>query len=114
MRAAPALALIVLLAACGSSRGSRAGTLSFAQMQTINPGVSAEWLLQEYPFARNVQRHPNGAVSQLGYSVTDPQNQGRSLVLFFDMGGILVRKSYDGPFVRPPIETDEEGNATNR
>ena len=114
MRPLLALALVVLLAACGGSRTTRPGTLSFAQMQTINPGVSAEWLLQEYPFARNVQRHPNGAVSQMSFQVTDPQNKGRGLMLFFDERGILTRKNYAGPFVRPPIETDREGNVTNR
>lgn len=118
MRRIPALviaaALLGLLPGCRSSAGATPGTLSFAQMQSINQGVSAEWLLAEYPFARNVRRHPNGSVAQLGYLVTDPQDNGRSLTLFFDESGVLTRKNYAGRFVRPPIETDAEGNPTNR
>jgi hypothetical protein len=113
MRFVTALAVALVVLGCRSG-GTRPGTLSFAQMQSINPGVSADWLLQEYPFGRVARRHPGGAVAQLGYQVTDPQNKGRSLTLFFDEAGILARKSYAGPFVRPPIETNAQGSPANR
>ena len=103
------LAALALLVGCGTTGGAaKKGTLSFGQEQTINAGVSAQWLLQEFPFAKNIRRHGCGSVAQMGYRVTDPQNKGHNLTLFFDERGILVRKHYDGPLVRSPVEPDPE------
>jgi hypothetical protein len=79
-----------------------ASTISFAEMQALNPGVDGEWILSEYPDAREVARGPNGRVASLGYWVNDPEGRARPLMLAFDRDGMLVRKQYGGPVVRPP------------
>ncbi len=100
------LAVLVLLCGCSSIAGPTASTMSFAQMQALNPGVDGAWILSEYPFARDVQRRPDGSLQSMGFWVTDPQGQTRPLMLFFDEGGTLLRKQYGGPVVRPPDRQD--------
>ena len=88
--------------------------MSFASMQAINPGVEGDWVVAEYPFAKNVSRRPDGSLKSLGYQVEDPQGKGRPLMLHFDETGMLVRKQYGGPLVRPPasgsVDLDISGN----
>jgi len=90
------------LAGCGSTSGPGAKRMSFANMQAINPGVDSEWLLAEYPFARNVNRRPDGSLKSLGYNVDDPQGKSRPVMFHFDTTGTLERKQYGGPVIRPP------------
>jgi len=101
-----ALLLVPLLAAwglvlpgCGSNPLAR--TLSFAQAQALNPGVSADWILNEYPNAR-VSRRKDGTIARMEYRVTDPNGKTRKLFLEFDGRGVMVRKQYLGPIIRPP------------
>lgn len=96
------LPLLLLLTACGTFRGPTTDSLSFAQMQSINQGVSATWLLSEYPFARDVRRRPDGTIAQMGYIVTDPLDDTRAVLLLFDEREVLVEKRYGGPIIRPP------------
>ena len=97
------LPLLLVLAGCSSNfRGPTTDSLTFAQMQSLNPGISAEWILSEYPFARDIRRRPNGTVAQMGYIVTDPLDDTRAVLLVFDERGILIEKRYGGPIVRPP------------
>jgi hypothetical protein len=105
----PLLAGLALPAAgCSSVAGPTQKTLSFAQMQALNPGVEGEWILAEYPFAREVERRPDGSLLRLGYWVTDPQGKARPLVLQFDRSGVLSAKQYGGPLVRPPPRSDTD------
>lgn len=107
-RAAPTLVLPLLLVlvlgtACSTPfRGPQDDALTFAQMQSLNRGVSADWVIAEYPFARNVQRRANGTIAQMGYLVADPLDDTQTLVLFFDQTGVMTHKQYSGPIVRPP------------
>lgn len=80
--------------------------MSFASMQTLQPGVDGEWILAEYPYARNVQRGSNGRLQSMGYWVEDPLGETRPLMLHFDGEGRLARKEYGGPLVRPPEPTE--------
>ena len=100
------LGAVLFLGACQNLPspipGSRGERLSFAQMQALNPGVQGEWIVQEYPFARDVQRRSDGTLQQLTYVVEDPQGSREDVVLLFDNRGTLVRKHYEGPIVRPP------------
>ena len=98
-----ALALL-WTSACGSIALPSDDSLSFAEMQTLNPGVSGEWILQNHPQARQVQRRSDGTLSQLSYWVTDPNGTSRGLVLDMDAQGLLATKRYGGPIVRPPAE----------
>ena len=70
-------------------------------MQTLNPGVEADWVLAEYPFGE-VARRADGSVERITYRVNDPQGETQTVVLFFDARGVLQRKQYSGPIVRPP------------
>jgi hypothetical protein len=92
----------LLLCACGSNGGPGGRRMNFAAMQAINPGVEGEWVVAEFPFARNVTRRPDGSLQSLGYLVEDPLGKGRPLMLHFDETGMLTRKQYGGPLVRPP------------
>lgn len=103
---AAACAILALFGGCSSIASPTEDTLSFAQMQALNPGVDGEWILSEYPFARNVERRRDGSLLRMGYWVTDPQGKPRPLMLHFDASGTLVRKQYGGPVVRPPPRSD--------
>lgn len=99
------LAVTGLLAACGSFAGPTDRSMSFAAMQSLNPGVDGEWVLREHPDGREVVRDPRtGRVRQLSYWVRDPGGDNRPLVLHFDGQGILLRKDYGGPIIRPPSD----------
>ena len=107
MRAAgPILLFALLLPACGSFASPTQDTLSYAQVQALNVGVDGEWVLSEFPFARNVSRRADGSLQSVGYWVDDPQGRSRPLMLHFDARGTLVRKQYGGPHLRPPERTD--------
>ena len=92
-----AVLAIAGLAACASPLGDK---LSYAQVQSLNPGVSASWVLSECPFGK-AQRAPDGKVRTISYNVKDPQGKSQSLRLDFDQNEILSRKLYAGPVVRP-------------
>jgi hypothetical protein len=95
------LGSLALLAALAGCAGGPTRSLSFAQMQSLNPGVSAAWVLEEYPFGR-VEHGPDGRVRSVRYPVTDPQGRAHSVTLTFDGNEVLASKSYSGPIVRPP------------
>jgi len=99
--------LAVTVVACGTFRAPAERAMSFAEMQSLNAGVAGAWILEEYPFARRVQRHANGQIAELGYVVEDPADDSRALTLRFDTRGILTQKLYDGPWIRPPEEAAE-------
>ena len=111
-QAAPVLALALLvvlgLSGCGTFAAPTDKHMSYAVVQALNPGVDGEWVLSEYPYAREVQRRPDGSLRSLGYWVDDPQGKSRPLMLHFDAAGVLVQKQYGGPHVRPP-ERQENG-----
>ena len=106
----PVLLAALPLAACASVASPTAKTLSFASMQALNPGVDGEWILAEYPHARQVERRQSGRLLRMGYWVEDPQGATRPLMLHFDAEGVLAQKQYGGPLVRPP-EPDESGQS---
>ena len=95
------LAIAVAVAALGACGSGPSSALSFGQMQSLNPGVSAEWILEEYPFAR-AERGPDGRVRTIRMPVQDPQGKSHSVALVFDANEVLVEKRYSGPIVRPP------------
>ncbi len=102
MRVAVLLCLCLAATGCGSVATATGDRLSFAQVQSLNPGVDGEWILSEFPFARERARWPNGRLRSLGYWVNDPAGRPRPLMLHFDAQGVLVRKEYGGPLLRPP------------
>ena len=97
------LASAPLLLACQS--GPLGRTLTLAQVQALNPGVHAAWLLEEYPQGRVEERWPNGQPRRISYPVTDPTGRAERLTLDFNECGIAVAKRYSGRMVRPPGTT---------
>jgi hypothetical protein len=103
MRLAPLA--FVLLAGCGSVSSER--RITYATVQTLNPGVDGEWILEEFPQASGVSRRPDGRLQRVQYRVEDPQGRGQTLVLHFDEFGVLERKDYSGRLLRP-LDPDPE------
>lgn len=103
------LAAVLALPACGSVSTSRSNELTYAQVQSFNRGVEGEWILSEYANARNVSRRADGTIRSMGFMVDDPQGRSRPLMLHFDENGILERKQYGGPHVRPPERSENVG-----
>ena len=68
-----ALLLVVLLVVpgCGSFASPTSNQLTYAQVQAFNPGVEGEWILSEYPFARDVVRRADGSICSMGFWVDD-------------------------------------------
>jgi len=91
------LAALLLLAGCAAGKGGR---LSYANVQSLNPGVSARWVLQEFPQGQ-VARGPDGKVRSIRYRVTDPRGSPQTLELGFDANEMLREKRYSGGVVRP-------------
>jgi len=103
MRLAPLV--FVLLAGCGSLSSER--RITYATVQSLNPGVDGEWILSEYPQARSVTRRPDGRLQRMEYRVEDPQGRGQQVVLHFDEFGVLARREYSGRLLRP-LDPDPE------
>lgn len=101
MRAlAPLLALLACLAAgCGSVGEDR--RLTYATVQSLNPGVDGRWVLEEFPQAQGISRRPDGSLERLQYRVVDPHGHGQRLTLHFDEFGVLARKEYSGTLIKP-------------
>ena len=93
------LALLVSLtvAACSSPYSRK---LSYAQVQSLNPGVQASWILEEFPSGQ-VTRTPDGRVQTIVYRVSDPHGKDQTLRLGFDERGILRDKQYSGRVLMP-------------
>ena len=98
----------LVLASCGSVAPDK--RLSYANVQTLNPGVDGRWVLEEFPNATEVRRDEAGRLDRLSYAVTDPQGKPRSVTLWFDDREVLERKEYSGPLVRPPPMTSGVGS----
>lgn len=95
-----AFVVVAVALACTACANPSARKLSYAEVQAVNPGVSVDWILAEYPEGR-VTRGPDGKVTQIRYSVADPQGSAQTLVLHFDANGVLRQKRYSGPVLRP-------------
>ena len=75
--------------------------LSYAEVQSLNPGVNVDWVVREFPNAR-MSRDRAGRVRQTEHGVTDPYGKSQSLFLDFNECGVCVKKTYSGTVVRPP------------
>jgi hypothetical protein len=106
----PFVASLLCLAACGCSGGAK--RISYATVQTLNPGVDARWVLEEFPNARGVDRGPDGRIRSLQYGVDDPRGKRQTLVLHFDEHETLTRKDYSGRLVRPLGTDTQEARIT--
>jgi outer membrane protein assembly factor BamE (lipoprotein component of BamABCDE complex) len=97
-----ALALLAstLLGACSSLKKS-SSDLSFAQVQTIQPGLSAAQIKDAFGTPLNLTRGDGGRVTRMEYAALDAKQSRSRLILDFDAREILVTKTYTGEIVRP-------------
>jgi hypothetical protein len=90
----------VLLSGCSSVDrvvGSRSGTeLAYGDVQVIQKGLTAAQVLDAFGPPNRTDRTPDGKVSGLEYSVTDPAGDRAWLRLRFDAREVLVEKQYTG------------------
>lgn len=99
-----AAALLPLLVACGGMRalGGRSGSeLTYAQVQTIQPGLTAAQIVDAFGAAGRAQRGPDGKVLVLDYAALDAQNGHQRLVLGFDASERLIEKRFSGGTLKP-------------
>ncbi len=94
------LVLGLLASACGSVGPLGPRRMTFATVQTLNPGVDGRWILDEFPEA-TVERGPDGRLRRLSYAVEDPQAKSQRVTLHLDANEVLARKEYSGGLVRP-------------
>lgn len=97
------VALGLSLAGCGSvSRGlglEKGTELSYAQVQTIQNGLTAGQIRDAFGEPGGLERGPDGKVRRMSYPALDAQSNRARLTLEFDAREMLVRKDFSG---RPP------------
>jgi hypothetical protein len=97
-----AVALLLLASALGAcSTLSKSSDLSFAQVQTIQPGLSAAQIKDAFGAPLNLTRGDGGRVTRMEYVALDAKQSRSRLILDFDAREILVTKTYTGEIVRP-------------
>jgi len=105
-----AAGLVLALPLCACSTVSKVGTglgisktsdLSYAQVQTIQPGLSALQIKDAFGAPLNLSRGDGGRVTRMEYAALDAKQSRSRLILDFDAREILVTKTYTGEIVRP-------------
>jgi hypothetical protein len=80
---------------------SGANELSFGQVQTIQPGLSAAAIRDSFGPPVNTSRSPEGRVVRMEYAALDAKKSRARLILDFDASERLVTKTYTGEILRP-------------
>jgi outer membrane protein assembly factor BamE (lipoprotein component of BamABCDE complex) len=102
-----ALALVVATlsgAACtvGKKLGlSSATELSYAQVQSIQPGLTAAQIRDAFGPPMSASVGPDGRTSRMEYVAMDAKQSRARLILDFDARGALVNRTYTGAILRP-------------
>ena len=91
---------VALLGAC-SSASKHAGQLSFAQVQSIQTGLTSAQIRDSFGEPSTVQRGADGRVERMEYVALDAKQSHSKLFLDFDARDVLVTKTYTGQVVRP-------------
>ena len=86
----------------GACSGLKKGDgLSYAQVQTIQPGLSAAQIRDSFGPPMSAARGPEGRVTRMEYAAMDAKQSRARLILEFDARETLVTKTYTGEVVRP-------------
>jgi hypothetical protein len=98
-----ACALVVAVGCQGMKQlGGRSGDeLSYAQVQSIQPGLTATQVLDSFPSPGRMSRGPNGKVTELDYAAMDAKQGKARLVLGFDANEVLVSRRFTGAPLKP-------------
>lgn len=99
-RALVALALAFGGAGC-SAVGSPGHGLAYADVQAVQPGLTAPQVLDAYGQPARIDRGPDGRVRAIEYAASDARGSNARLYLDFDAREVLVRKRFTGAATRP-------------
>jgi hypothetical protein len=100
MKTGALLLVLMVLLGVTACAGPFSKKLSYANVQSLNPGLEASWILEEFPFGQ-VTRTADDRVESIVYNVTDPHGKNQTLYLGFDERGILRDKRYSGRVLMP-------------
>ena len=104
MRRVLVVVALLTVSACGGLRklGGRSGAeLSYAQVQAIQPGLTATQVLDAFGPAGRERRGADGRVQVLDYAALDAKNGHARLVLAFDGREVLTEKTFTGGVLTP-------------
>lgn len=97
------LVAALLLAGCrtvGRGLGIEKGTeLSYGQVQTIHPGLTAGQIRDAFGDPATLERGPDGKIRRMSYPTLDAQSNRARLNLEFDAREQLLHKTFTG---QPP------------
>jgi len=94
---------LLALGACSTSGGGL-GTkdgLAFAQVQSIQPGLTAAQVLDAFGPPSRMSRGPDGKIEHMQYAALDAKQSREHLSLDFDAREVLVTKTFSGQVTRP-------------
>jgi hypothetical protein len=100
-RALVALAALAVGGAGCSAVGSPGRELAYADVQAVQPGLTAPQVLDAYGQPARVERGPDGRVRAIEYAASDARGSNARLYLDFDAREVLVRKRFTGAATRP-------------
>ena len=82
--------------------GGRSGAeLSYAQVQTIQTGLTATQVIEAFGSPGRERRGAGGKIEVLDYAALDAKNGHQRLVLGFDAREVLVEKQFTGGLLKP-------------
>jgi len=103
-----ALGFACALAACSTVHSvgkgiglSNSSELSFAQVQTIQTGLTSAQIRDAFGQPMNLSRDAAGRVTRMEYVAYDAKQSRSRLILDFDGADRLVTKRYTGEILRP-------------
>jgi len=81
--------------------GTSADDLSFAQVQAIQPGLTAAQVVDAFGEPKRQSLRADGTVERMEYSALDARNGNNALFLDFDARGVLRQKTFTGAILKP-------------
>ena len=91
----------VLLAGCSSGGLGKHAELSFAEVQVIQPGLSAGQIQEAFGPPVRVSRCQTGQITRMEYPALDAKQSRASVVLDFDGNEVLATKTFTGQILQP-------------
>ena len=88
-----------MLSACHGS-GSRGG-LSYAQVQSVHPGLTADQVTDAFGPPYRADRGPDGRVRSMEYAATDGRGSKARLYVDFDGAERVAGKRFTGAITKP-------------
>jgi hypothetical protein len=100
VRASPLLASLALLA-LGACRGGGGSELSYGQVQSVHPGLTADQVVDAFGPPFRADRGPDGRVRTMEYAATDGRGSRARLYVDFDGAERVSGKRFTGAVTKP-------------